>query len=100
MRPARNGGMLRSGGTNKGGMGATPSALRGRCRDTLAIDKIFRLPRKIILSKKATYKEKMEAWKALAQYGGLAALAITDGDGNPVELPAFVVQMKDEGKVK
>lgn len=98
MRAGKNGGMLRSGGTNKGGHGATPSVLRSRCRGALAKTKIFDLPMKIIRSKRASDKDKLVAWKALAQYGGLAALAITDADGNPIELPPFVVQMLEQSK--
>lgn len=92
-RPGRNGGTLRSGGTNKGGNGATPSVLRSRCRDTLAIDKIFNVPYKIIRDPGATWKEKLDAWKALAQFGGLGSVSLTDNDGNPLELPPFVVEI-------
>jgi hypothetical protein len=95
MRESARGGMLRSGGTNKGGKGATPSVLRSRCRGALAKKDIFSVPVKIIKSKKSTQKEKLDAWKALAQYGGLTAVSITDGDGNPIEIPPFVVQMMD-----
>jgi hypothetical protein len=92
MRTGLNGGLLRSGGTNQGGNGATPALLRSRCRDALAIDGIFEIPVQIILDDYATPKEKLDAWKALAQYGGLAAMSLTDSDGNPVELPPFIVE--------
>lgn len=92
MRVGAKGGLLRSGGTNKGGNGATPALLRSRCRDALAIDKIFEVPVAIITDPDASMKEKLDAWKALAQYGGLAAMSITDSDGNPLELPAFIVE--------
>lgn len=92
MRVGAKGGLLRTGGTNKGGNGATPAVLRTRCRDALAIDKIFEVPVAIITDPDATHKEKLDAWKALAQYGGLAAMSITDSDGNPIELPPFIVE--------
>ena len=92
MRVGANGGLLRSGGTNKGGNGATPSVLRSRCRSALELDHIFEVPVAIITDPDASFKEKLDAWKALAQYGGLAAMSITDSDGNPIELPPFIVE--------
>jgi hypothetical protein len=92
MRVGAKGGLLRSGGTNKGGNGATPSILRSRCRSALELEHIFEVPVAIITDENASFKDKLDAWKALAQYGGLAAMSITDADGNPVELPPFIVE--------
>jgi hypothetical protein len=92
MRPNPRGGLLRSGGTNKGGKGATPRVLRERCRETLATNRVFNVPLKVIKNPRASEKDKLKAWALLAQFGGLASLSITDNDGNPIELPAFVVQ--------
>lgn len=94
-RPGKNGGWLQSGGTNKGGKGATPAELRQRCRDTLDRASIFRVPVEVIRDPLATNGEKMRAWEALARFGGLTAVSLTDSDGNPLELPPFVVQLLD-----
>lgn len=91
-RPGKKGGWLRSGGTNKGGKGATPAELRQRCRDALDRNEIFKVPLNVIRDTNATNAEKMRAWEALARFGGLTAVSLTDGDGNPLELPPFIVQ--------
>jgi hypothetical protein len=92
-RPGKYGGWLQSGGTNKGGKGATPAELRQRCRDALSRAEIFRVPLEVIRDSYAKPSEKLRAWEALARYGGLTAVSLTDSDGNPLELPPFVVQM-------
>lgn len=92
-RTMPNGGQLRTGGTNKGGHGATPSELRSRIRSALALADIFDVPMTVIRDPDATHNEKMNAWAKLCQYGGLASVSLTDNDGNPLELPPFVVQM-------
>ncbi len=92
-RAGKNGGWLRSGGTNKGGQGATPAELRQRCRNALDRADIFNVPLEVIRDPDATNSEKMRAWESLARFGGLTAVSLTDSDGNPLELPPFVVQM-------
>jgi len=67
--PGRNGGRLRNGGTNKGGPGRPPDAIRTRCAGLFDahVDKAVT----ILKDSTASHGDKLKALDLLGRYGGL-----------------------------
>ena len=69
MREGRNGGKLRVGGTNKGGSGRPPAAIRQRCADSF--DRHIATAEAILASEHASHADKIRALDVLGKYAGL-----------------------------
>jgi hypothetical protein len=75
-----NGGLLRSGGTNKGGSGRPPSAIRERLRGSFE-DRV-RVLEEIADDTDAPMSDRMKAIDILAKYGLGTTSTETDTEGN------------------
>lgn len=74
--PGRNGGTLRNGGTNRGGYGQPPSAIRAIAREKFEklIPKLDRLAR----ARKTSDRDIIRAIDVLGKYGMSGAIAVED----------------------
>lgn len=74
--PGQHGGTLRRGGTNRGGPGRPPSAIRAACREKF--DKLIPKLNSIARAKKSKDADKVRAIDVLGKYGMGQAVSIED----------------------